>query len=45
MRQAEEERQALTERFERQRAELERLIDQVTTQKRQSLARLFQNWT
>jgi hypothetical protein len=39
--QAEEERQALKERFERQCAELERLMDQEVIQKRHLLAQLF----
>jgi hypothetical protein len=39
--QAEEERQALKERFERQCAELERLMNQEVIQKRQLLAQLF----
>jgi gas vesicle protein len=39
--QAEEERQALKERFERQCAELERLMNQEVIQKRHLLAQLF----
>jgi hypothetical protein len=41
MQQTEEEKQALKERFERQCAELERLMDQEVIQKRHLLAQLF----